>query len=124
MERRTMDKTDKIITAIEQLAVNLTGQIAAVRSELQTDIARVVAKVDAVASVQADHGQQIAELRAGQSRLEAGAAELTAAVAELKTGQTRIMEHLDVAELRGRVDEQGRTIAQLIPTRVAAVPGR
>ncbi|CAK0759804.1 hypothetical protein WCLP8_3090003 [uncultured Gammaproteobacteria bacterium] len=127
-----MDKSDKILAAIEQLAQNLTGQIAAVdakltgqiaavdakltgqiaavRTELKADIARVDAKVgrvdakvDAVATVQAEHGQ----------RLE-----------RLESGQARIMDHLDVAELRGRVDEQGRTIAQLIPTRVAAVPGR
>ncbi|MEI6558608.1 MAG: hypothetical protein WCO00_09385 [Rhodospirillaceae bacterium] len=79
-----MDKSDKVLAAIELLARNLTGQIAAVN-----------AKVDAVA----------------------------ADVAVLKIGQQAILEHLDVAELKGRVEEQSRTIASLIPTRVAAVPG-
>ncbi|MEI8396498.1 MAG: hypothetical protein WCF85_17330 [Rhodospirillaceae bacterium] len=45
-------------------------------------------------------------------------------VAVLKVGQAQILDHLDVAELKGRVEEQSRTIASLIPTRVAAVPGR
>ncbi|CAK0779046.1 hypothetical protein WCLP8_890003 [uncultured Gammaproteobacteria bacterium] len=98
-----MDKSDKILAAIEQLAQNLTGQIAAVRTELKADIARVDAKVDAVA---------------------ADVAVVKADVTELKAGQAIILDHLDVAELKGRVEEQSRTIAQLIPTRVAAVPGR
>lgn len=94
-----MDKSDKILAAIEQLAANLTGQLAAVRTEVRT----VDAKVDAVVAIQTEHGQRLERLEAGQAK---------------------ILDHLDVAELRGRVDEQGRTIAQLIPARIAAIPGR
>ena len=100
-----MDKSDKILAAIEQLARNLTGQIQAVADDvavLKTGVARVDAKIDAVA---------------------ADVAILQTDVAVLKAGQAQILDHLDVAELKGRVEEQSRTIAQLIPTRVAAVPG-
>jgi len=107
-----MDKSDKILAAIEHLARNLTGQIQAVADDvavlktdvavLKTGVARVDAKIDAVA---------------------ADVAILQTDVAVLKAGQAQILDHLDVAELKGRVEEQSRTIAQLIPTRVAAVPG-
>lgn len=60
-----MDKSDHILAAIEQLAQNLTGQIAAVgtrvdsleakleavRTELKADIARVETKLDTEARV-------------------------------------------------------------------------
>jgi hypothetical protein len=69
---RVTDKADKILAAIERLAVKVT--------RVETDIA------------------------------------------DLKAGQARILAHLDIAELKGRVEEQSRTIASLISTKVAAVP--
>ena len=116
-----MEKSDKILAAIEQLARTLTGQINAVRADLTGQIEAVRADV---AVLQTD----VAELKAGQAvlrtdvaELKAGQAVLQTDVAELKAGQSAILQHLDVAELKGRVDEQGRTIAALIPAKIAAV---
>ncbi|CAK0772803.1 conserved hypothetical protein [uncultured Gammaproteobacteria bacterium] len=64
------------------------------------------------------------ELKADIAAVAADVAVVKADVTELKAGQAIILDHLDVVELKGRVEEQSRIIAQLIPTRVAAVPGR
>ncbi len=72
-----------------------------------------------------------ADLAAVELRLDAridsiamDVAVLKSDVAVLKVGQTQILQHLDVAELKGRIEEQSRTIASLIPTSIAAVAGR
>ncbi|CAK0766270.1 hypothetical protein WCLP8_3920002 [uncultured Gammaproteobacteria bacterium] len=104
----------------------------------KADIARVDAKVDRVDAkvghvdakvdrVDAKVGHIDAKVGHLDAKVDAMAVDLAvvkADVAELKTGQAIILDHLDVAELKGRVEEQSRTIARLIPTRVAAVPGR
>jgi len=99
--------------------------------ELKTVLGLVVGKLDQVLASQKGHDQQLTGLRAdvsvlqaGMSTLQADVSTLQADVSLLKTGQRAILEHLDVAELKGRVEEQSRTIASLIPTRVAAIPGR
>lgn len=69
-----------------------------------------------------------AGLTADVARLKDDVGGLKADVTQLKEGQARtevrlmrIEDHLDVAELRARVEEQSRTIAALIPVRAAAV---
>ena len=120
-----MDKSDKILAAIEQLTQNLTGQIAAVDAKLTGQIAAVDAKLTGqIAAVRMELKADIARVDAKVDAVAADVAVLKTDVAELKEGQAIILDHLDVAELKGRVEEQSRTIAQLIPTRVAAVPGR
>ena len=101
-----MDKSEKILAAIEQLARNVASQI----SDVNTKVDTVNAKVDAVNT----------KVDAVNAKVDAVASD----VAELKAGQALILQHLDVAELKGRVEEQSRTIASLIPTKVAAVAGR
>ena len=92
--------------------------------ELKAMLVKVLDKVEGLTKSVARLEGGLTELKAGQVRLEGDVKELKADVTELKAGQARILEHLDVAELKGRVEEQSRTIASLIPTRVAAVPGR
>ena len=116
-----MDKSDKILAAIDQLAKNLTGQIAAVDAKLSGQIAAVDARLS----------EQIAEVRSDVARLDTRVANVENAQVEqgqrlksVEANVAEILKHLDVAELKGRVEEQSRTIASLIPTKVAAVPSR
>lgn len=55
-------------------------------------------------------------------RLEAEVAVLKEDVAVLKAGQARILEHLDVAELKGRVEELSRRLP--VAVGVYQPPGR
>jgi hypothetical protein len=98
-----MEKSDQILAAIEHLARSLSGQIEAVRADLKADIARLEGDI---------------------ARLDGDIGLLKIDVAVLRDGQARILDHLDIAELKGRVEEQSRTIASLIPNRIAAIPGR
>ncbi len=121
-----MDKSDKVLAAIEQLARNLTGQIAAVNAKVDvvnSKVDAVNAKVDAVAADVVIVNAKVVAVAADVVAVAADVVAVAADVSVLKIGQRAILEHLDVAELKGRVEEQSRTIASLIPTRVAAVPG-
>ncbi len=120
-----MDKSDRILSAIDQLAKNVSGQIESVRAEVRAVDAKLSAQIAAVdAKLSAKIADVDAKLSAKIADVEATLAAMAVDVAVLKGGQTLILQHLDVAELKGRVEEQSRTIASLIPTRVAAVGGR
>ena len=133
-----MDKSDKILAAIEQLAISLTGQIRAVDAKLsgqidavrgdvavlQTDMTSLQADVRVLQTDMTSLQADVRVLQTDVTSLQADVRVLQTDVTVLKVGQAQILEHLDVAELKGRVEEQSRTIASLIPTRVAAVPGR
>lgn len=110
-----MDKADTILAALEKLAATVATK---------TDVARLEARIGHLEADVSGLKTDVSGLKAGQARLEADVSLLKTDVSVLKVGQARILEHLDVAELKGRVEEQSRAIASLIPTRVAAVPGR
>ena len=110
---------------------SMLGNILVVVEATRADVARLEvgqaelkADVAEIKAVQAEHGQRLDRIETGQAELKSDVAEIKTDVAVLKVGQAQILDHLDVAELKGRVEEQSRTIAQLIPVRVAAVPGR
>nr|CAX84007.1 uncharacterized protein [uncultured bacterium] len=63
---------------------------------------------------------RFAKVEAGQAELKADVSELKADVSGLKAGQARL--EIDMANVKGRLEEQSRLLIALIPTRLAAVP--
>ena len=95
----------KLLKSLEAALPHLATkqEVAEVRQEVNT----LTQKVDAVTQRVAGVASQLGVL-----------SEQVSAVLD---GQRRILQHLDVAELKGRVEEQSRTIATLIPQHIAAV---
>ncbi|MBF0563146.1 MAG: hypothetical protein HQL37_14300 [Alphaproteobacteria bacterium] len=130
-----MDKSDRILATLEQFIATHTSKaevadpetrhVYASHREFTMDKSdRILAALEQLISTVATKAE-VAELRGDVRKLESGQTRIETEVAKLRTdmesGQTRIEWKLDVAELKGRVEEisrrQGVTLAYEPPSK-------